>query len=543
MRVCPRCSTETLDVTCPDDGAPTIEVQDQGPATYPAGTLFADRYRIDGVLGIGGFGAVYRCTQLNMNQTVAVKVLRNEHLQSIEHVKRFTREAQAASKLTHPNTIRIFDFGQNKDQALYLAMEFVEGETLGHRLDEHGTVHWETLVHIMTQVCHSLTEAHAAGLIHRDLKPENIMLVQVAGDPNFVKVLDFGIAKVMKDSDNDQSQLTESGMIMGTPTYMSPEQAKGEAINGRSDIYSLGVMMYEALTGKPPFQGDTPMTVLVAHIKDIPRPMPRDGSIPNVPSELEKVVLSCLEKDPARRPQSTVQLVDRLVNAAKAVREPQSTTISRAPLEAGKTEGFSAIETSMVQAADVRPPTPISSETPAQTPQNRAPLYIGMGAFAAVALLAVVVALLAGGKEDVADAPAQVAQTPAPVPAALAPVPPAAVGAAVAQPATAPTAEAHPKPQLAVPKAEPVAEPVRVPEPVKPLEKPPEKSPEKSPEKAVKAPEKVPEKPVVAVEPHNPPIKKATADPEKKATPEKVERKEHKPDPADFQLDDDPPKR
>ena len=536
MRVCPRCSTETLDVTCPDDGAPTIEVQDQGPATYPAGTLFADRYRIDGVLGIGGFGAVYRCTQLNMNQTVAVKVLRNEHLQSIEHVKRFTREAQAASKLTHPNTIRIFDFGQNKDQALYLAMEFVEGETLGHRLDEYGTIYWDTLVPIMTQVCHSLTEAHAAGLIHRDLKPENIMLVQVAGDPNFVKVLDFGIAKVMKDSDNDQSQLTESGMIMGTPTYMSPEQAKGEAINGRSDIYSLGVMMYEALTGKPPFQGDTPMTVLVAHIKDIPRPMPRDGSIPNVPQELEKVVLSCLEKDPARRPQSTSQLVDRLVSAAKNVRDPVPTTVSRAPLDAGLTA-----LTPSVPADDLRPPTPIAIEVPVQTPPNRAPLYIGLGAFAAVALLAVAVALLAGGKQNATEVPAAVAPQVVQAPPQLNAAPPVAVGSVVAQPATAPTAEAHPQPHVPAAKAEtaakpePAAEPVRAPEAVK------------AAEKVVKPAEKVPEKPVVAVEPRNPPVKKATVEPEKKATPEKppekVEHKERKPDPNDFQLDDDPPKK
>jgi predicted Ser/Thr protein kinase len=454
MRVCPRCSTETLETLCPDDGAPTIEVQDSGPVTYPSGTVIADRYRVDAVLGIGGFGAVYRCTQLNMSQTVAVKVLRNEHLQSVEHVKRFTREAQAASKLNHPNTIHIFDFGQNKDAALYLAMEFVEGETLGHRLDEHVTIHWETLIHIMTQVCHSLTEAHAAGLIHRDLKPENIMLVQVAGDPNFVKVLDFGIAKVMKDSDNGQSQLTESGMIMGTPTYMSPEQAKGEAINGRSDVYSLGVMMYEALTGKPPFQGDTPMTVLVSHIKDIPRPMPRDGSIPNVPPELEKVVLSCLEKDPAKRPQTAVQLVGLLVQAGKAVREPQATTVSRAPLDAGKTTGLSAVETGMVEAPVLRPPTPIAMPQPV-APVNRAPLYIGLGAFAAVALLAVAVALLAGNRPTQgATPPAAVSVAPQPAP------PPTLSGSAVAQPASEPVRPApepprpteHPVPAVAIDK-------------------------------------------------------------------------------------------
>jgi len=409
MRVCPRCSTETLEVTCPDDGAPTIEVQDQGPATYPAGTVFADRYRIDGVL-------------------------------------------------------------------------------------------------------------------HEEMAPP-------------IKLKSAIISRV------------ESGMIMGTPTYMSPEQAKGDAINGRSDIYSLGVMMYEALTGKPPFQGDTPMTVLVAHIKDIPPPMPRDGSVHNVPPEIEKVVMNCLEKDPALRPQSTIQLVDRLVNAVKAVRDPHPTTISRAPLEAGKTEGFSAVDTSMVQAQQVRPPTPIVSDAPAHPASNRTPLYIGLGAFTAVALLAVAVALLAGGKQNAAGVPVQAA--PQTVPQAL-PLSPAVLGTVLTQPASAPTAEAHVQPQVPAAKVQPVAKPepmhetVRAPEVVKVSEKA-VKAPEKASDKVTeKPPGKVTEKPVAAVEVHNPPIKKTSGESEKKGqdkTPEKVEHRERKHDPKDFQLDDEPPKK
>ena len=232
MRICPRCGVQTDASVCPDDGANTIPIG-AGQTTYPAGTVIAERYRLDSVLGIGGFGAVYKGVQLAMDQVVAVKVLRSEHIQSEEHVKRFAREARAASKLRHANTIRLFDFGSHSDHALYLAMEYLEGETLAARMDRDGAMTAERVVHIMSQVCHSLTEAHEQGIVHRDLKPENIMIVAMAGEDDFVKVLDFGIAaKVAESGDNDE-KLTEMGMIMGTPTYMSPEQALGKTLDAR----------------------------------------------------------------------------------------------------------------------------------------------------------------------------------------------------------------------------------------------------------------------------------------------------------------------
>lgn len=410
MRVCPICSNERIEVVCPDDGATTIEVHDNQPATLEAGTMIADRYRVDGVIGVGGFGAVYKCTQMNMNQTVAVKVLRSEHLTSVEHVKRFTREAQAVSKLKHPNTIRIFDFGTHSDGALFLAMEFVEGETLGHRLDMLHTIHWETLTHIIVQICHSLTEAHAAGLVHRDLKPENIMLLPVAGDPNYVKVLDFGIAKVQKVPGHPaENSLTESGMIMGTPTYMSPEQAKGEQIDRRCDIYALGVLLYEGLTGKPPFVGETPMKVLIAHIKDPPAPMLRDGSVPIVPAALERVVLECLEKDPAKRPQSTIALVDKLSTAIKLAREPEPTTASRAAIEPQATTTMGQLPTTALNAVGV--PAPRREHTPPPAAPNRTPLWIGLGAFVVIGVGAIG-AVAVGGKPQNAGEQTQVASAP-----------------------------------------------------------------------------------------------------------------------------------
>jgi serine/threonine-protein kinase len=481
LRVCPRCSTETDQTVCPDDGAPTIPVQAPGEVTYPAGTVIADRYRVETVLGVGGFGAVYKCTQLNMNQTVAVKVLRSEHLSSVEHVKRFTREAQAASKLRHPNTIHIFDFGVHSDGALYLAMEFVEGETLGHRIDTQGPVHWEALVHILIQVCHSLTEAHAAGLVHRDLKPENIMLLPVAGDPNFVKVLDFGIAKVRKDAvaqtaDGREQSLTEAGMIMGTPAYMSPEQAKGEPIDARCDIYALGVIMYESLTGKPPFHGESAMTVLVSHIKDMPRPIPRDGSIPNVPREIEAVVLQCLAKEPERRPQTTVQLVDHMVTARtvasaapKSINraaEPPTILVPEVPTESmpaatGIGEpitGAVAIPASAAAVMTPAPPVVIMAHP------SHVPLWIGIGAFTAVAGIALVVALLMSAEPSPGASATPAIAQPSPAAAEAPAVPPVAAGQAGSSPTPMPS-EAVSAHVDEVPRPASAPEPTAVPEP------------------------------------------------------------------------------
>lgn len=485
MRVCPRCSMETELEICPDDGSTTFAVQ-KGQETYTPGTLIAGRYRVDAVLGVGGFGAVYRCTQLAMNQTIAVKVLRNEHLSSVEHVKRFTREAQAVSRLKHPNTIHTFDFGTHTDGALYLAMEYLEGETLANRLDTNGIVYWETMVRIATQICHSLTEAHALGLVHRDLKPENIMLMPVAGDPNFVKVLDFGIAKMQKDpAKPGEASLTETGMIMGTPTYMSPEQAKGDPIDARSDVYSLGIMMYEAMTGHPPFHDETAMKVLVAHIKDPPQAFPRTGMSDEPPPDIEKVVMQCLEKDPSRRPQSTTQLVDRLVTAARRARDMASFA---PPVGEHQTDMLNMGDMPTISIAGVRPsaynlraespaPAPESAVVPPAPPVSKRPMYIAGGAFISVAVGAVVALVLAANEakqqpsaDAESSAPAAVATgRPGPA-AAIAPVVPAAPAAdaqgrppaAVAAVAAAPAAVAATDAAAKAPTVEPAAPAVAV---------------------------------------------------------------------------------
>ena len=369
------------------------------PTTYPAGTLIAERYRIEAVLGIGGFGAVYKCIQLNMNQTVAVKVLKMEHITSEEHVRRFEREARAASKLRHPNTISIFDFGTHVDGALYLAMEYLEGETLADRLDG-GPLSPEQLVHIMSQVAHSLTEAHEANLVHRDLKPENIMLMSVAGDPNFVKVLDFGIAKVDDEYTAREEKLTEMGMIMGTPQYMSPEQAYGYKLDPRSDIYALGVLMYEALTSRVPFEGDKPMEILLKHINTPPaRPTIIDPDLV-LPLALEKAVLQCLEKKPDDRPQTTRELVALLDKALKTPddqlrRRSDSDDEGDEPAVTTHVAGLAGTPAARAGASERSSGRASAADTRAHS--SGSALWVGLAAFALIAIVAVAIALVSPG--------------------------------------------------------------------------------------------------------------------------------------------------
>lgn len=472
MRVCPKCSLETELGVCPDDGATTMGVHTPSE-TYAPGVIVNERYRIDEVIGIGGFGAVYKCTQANMDQEVAVKVLKSEHLTSLEHVKRFTREARAASKLKHPNTISIFDFGTHSDGALYLAMEYLHGETFANRMDEQVCMKPGTLVHIMTQICHSLTEAHDAGLIHRDLKPENIMLLPVAGDLNFVKVLDFGIAAFESERNPGEERLTEAGMIMGTPTYMSPEQARGETLDARSDIYALGVMMYEAVCGRVPFEGDQPMTVLVKHIKDPPEPPRRVAPEANIPRALEKVILRCLEKQPNHRPQTALELADAL---GKALSTPDDVLQRRLPSdddgegvesdlptesipEVPSATGMMRIAAaSMPQVPGGPTPADVLSARPISRP-SRTPLWLGLIAFATVGAIAVAVALVNSNQplQPKQRTPEPVTARPAePIPvAAKAPTPNAAPGGGVQTVKTVPPVAA-PDAQSAAAKPEAV---------------------------------------------------------------------------------------
>lgn len=275
------------------------------------GRTIANRFQILSKVGVGGMGAVYKAKQKGMDRFVAIKTLLNEFASNETVVKRFHLEALAVSKLAHPNTISIYDFGQTDDGILYIAMEFLEGSALEQVLRKDLALPVKRALHIMKQVCLSLTEAHAKGIVHRDLKPDNIFLVTVGNDSDFAKVLDFGVAK-LRVADQNQGTLTQAGVIFGTPKYMSPEQSRSLDLDPRSDIYSLGVILFEMLTGEPPFEAENPLAILIQHVQTPPPPMREVRPDLLIPQEVEAIVRRALSKKPQDRQQSVQDMVTEI---------------------------------------------------------------------------------------------------------------------------------------------------------------------------------------------------------------------------------------
>ncbi len=290
--------------------------------TIAPGTTLADRYEVHEPIGHGGFGTVYRARQLNIDRDIAVKVLPKKFLTSTEVVERFRREAQLASRLRHPHTITIYDYGRHDDY-LFIAMEYLEGEDLADVLHRERTISLPRIVHIATQALKSLSEAHDHGIVHRDLKPENIFLSILGKEQDFIKVLDFGIAKfalaptaeplAVADSPDTpfrkERQLTISGSTVGTPIYMSPEQAAGEEVDALTDIYALGVIMYEMASGRPPFYGDNPVKIMRSHLFE-QVPQFKDPTLRGSP--IERVILKALQKDKDKRFQNAGEFLAAL---------------------------------------------------------------------------------------------------------------------------------------------------------------------------------------------------------------------------------------
>jgi len=299
---------------CEDDGERLVMLK---PHPDLMGTMLEGKYEIRGIVGEGGMGTVYLAHQGSMDRDVAIKVLRPEYCHNRLAIKRFHREARAASRLTHPNTITVYDSGQSEDGLLYQVIELLNGSPLSDILDEEGALDPHRAIRIVAQICDSLAEAHEAGITHRDLKPENIFIEEKFGNPEFVKVLDFGIAKI---ADANATQATATGMICGTPSYMSPEQAMGRELDGRSDVYSLGILFWELLENKRPYGGDTPMEVMLKHIND---PVPRlpEAIKGPVRGHLKELFNWVLAKTPEERPQSCQELKARLLQIAAGTPE------------------------------------------------------------------------------------------------------------------------------------------------------------------------------------------------------------------------------
>jgi serine/threonine-protein kinase len=261
------------------------------------GRVLADRFAILERIGEGGTGVVYKAKQLSVDRIIAIKVLGAHVSTDPSWVKRFHNEARAASRLDHPNTVRLIDFGQTKEGLLFIAMEFLHGRSLREVLEQEKRLPAPRALRIVSQMCQSLAEAHNQGIIHRDIKPDNVH-IENRGGGDFVKVLDFSVAKL----DAPDALVTRAGVVFGTPAYMSPEQGRGVPLDRRSDVYAVGIVAYEMLNGKPPFDGRIPTEVVMMHLRD--RPAPLTGILPQVAS----IVMKALEKDPGHRQQTAEEL-------------------------------------------------------------------------------------------------------------------------------------------------------------------------------------------------------------------------------------------
>jgi predicted Ser/Thr protein kinase len=424
MRICPRCGAQyEQERFCPEDGVAT---QDLAPSVSVAdpllGQVIDGRYRVERMIGEGGMGIVYRATHIALNKAVAIKVLRGEMARDADAVQRFAQEAQAASSIGHENIVDIADFGRLPDGNAYFVMELLGGRPLSELIKLGGALPTVDALGVLRQVASALGAAHQRGIVHRDLKPDNIHILRRGEIESFAKVLDFGIAKV-----GSNSKLTRTGTVFGTPHYMSPEQAAGQSVDARTDIYALGVIMYEMFTGKVPFDADTYMGVLTKHMFEKPAPM--DASQSGRPlGALERITLRCLEKKPELRYQTMFDLIADLDLAAGGGRPVTLTSVQPSAALADALEPRSKSEMEL--------PPPVSLA------ESRAPkrqwLLIG-----AAALVVTGFAAFFAMPGPAAEPPALEPPTRAAVSAGASPVAEA--------PTAASTASAAQAPKLAVP--------------------------------------------------------------------------------------------
>ena len=321
LKICPQCGTEyELDQRfCPKDGS---TLKSQNAAGDLVGSIIADRYHVLRKLGEGGMGTVYLAEHVKMGRKSAVKVMNPAMVNDADAISRFNREAANASKISHANVAAVYDFGETPDGLIYLAMEFVEGPPLTKLIEEHGALPPLRAADIARQAADALAVAHDMGIVHRDLKPDNIMLAKNRDGTDCVKVVDFGIAKV---ANNESQKVTRTGLVVGTPEYMSPEQLAGDKLDGRSDIYSLGLVAFAMMTGKLPFPGETVQESMIARLTDEPKRLVEMKADVNWPASVQSVMDKALQRDADLRYSSASEFGRDLYSAVAAMPESADT--------------------------------------------------------------------------------------------------------------------------------------------------------------------------------------------------------------------------
>ncbi len=368
----------------------------------PSGHVVADRYRIERVIGDGASGVVYVAERIQDNQAaparVALKVIHQHLVRDRQISKRFVREASILRKLRCPNLVPLLDFGEADNGILYMALELVDGRALDQVMMQDGPLDIERGVAIVQQVCAALESAHAAGIVHRDLKPGNVIIEpERDGEPERARVLDFGMAKVLRDKGSDSlTALTEQNMVFGTPEYMAPEQARGDEVDARCDVYAAGVMLYELLTGSVPFESSTPIGMMTAHLMQDPPPPSNRAPTRSISPALEAVVLHALAKRASDRYPSAVALSEAL---ERALCRPADVASTAPPPSLDDSDlATRDTEHAMGPASTLRPAAPDSVPELAGTAERPSRLWIAIAVIAALVgiALGIIMSLMAG---------------------------------------------------------------------------------------------------------------------------------------------------
>lgn len=424
QKICPTCGTEypLSERFCPRDGAVL-----RGPPLQDElmGSIVAERYHVLRKLGEGGMGTVYLAEHVKMGRKAALKVMNPGMTSDADAIARFNREAANASRLNHPNVCAIYDFGETPDGLIYLAMEYIEGEPLTALVERSGQLAPARAAAIVGQVAEALSAAHDSGIVHRDLKPDNIMIAKARDGGDLVKVVDFGIAKA---SAGDSQKVTRTGLVVGTPEYMSPEQLGGEALDGRSDVYSLGLVAFNCLTGTLPFPGTSAQASMIMRLTSVPKSLGEMRPDIAWPAELQGVMAKVLARDAADRYQQATDFGHDMAKAVAgmAAVDADAGTLVMTPADV-------AVPRTRVSAKSGATTNVDAADAPALRDGTRASKIPRATILAAAVLLAALGgAALFVSKKGAATVPSPPGSTPGGVPTAGSPAAPQAAATAPA---------------------------------------------------------------------------------------------------------------